>query len=176
MARPKKPQKARPANWKGTAHLPATKLQIRTLHTLQGKLHMDEESYRIVIARHGLGVIHTNDLNRKQASAAISELSLKLDGAPKAPTTAPSRRTKRGQAKPEPVTSKGNVVALATPPQLLLIKHLVDEINWHPHGGNFEAWLKKNQGVEKVVTKEQARNVIEGLKGLKRHGHAAPQP
>jgi hypothetical protein len=64
------------------------------------------------------------------------------------------------------------VVVLASIPQTCLIAHLVGEINWYENG-SYDAWLKKNMGLDKVATKEQARMVIEGLKGLKRNGHAA---
>jgi hypothetical protein len=82
-----------------------------------------------------------------------------------------SEQKKPRASKSKPVISQGNVVALATPLQTILIGHLVSEVIWHEKG-SYEAWLLKSMGLEKVVTKEQAGKVIEGLKGLKRHGHA----
>lgn len=167
MARPKKPL---PSDWKGTAHKPATNQQIITIHTLKSRLRMDDEPYVEVISRHGLGVVSSKDLNRKQASAVITELALKLNGPAQAakPLSKPKGKAK---AKAAPVTTRDNVVALATPPQRALIGHLAQEVDWHRHG-SYEAWLLKNQKLEKVTTKEEARSVIEGLKGLKQHGHA----
>jgi len=161
----KKPVKKKtfPPNWKGTAHLPATKPQLQTLHGLKRSMGMDDDAYRMLIVRHGNGVEHSSELTRRQASQVISEMMQKSGAAPAA-APAPSK------PKAKAVTSQGNVVALATPPQTILIGHLVQEIRWHEQG-SYEAWLKKNLGLDKIVTKEQARNAIEGLKGLKRHGH-----
>lgn len=196
--------KTLPPGWKGTGHLPITAAQIKAIHTLKGKLKMDDAAYVHVIARHGDGVMTSKDLTRRQASKVITELSNKLNGTtPQTPwtrtkaakskpaaqadlnaalhklldgdsaaTPAPTPAPARGRGRPaKAVTTQGNVTALATPEQRALIGHLIAEVNWHKHG-SYEAWLLKNQGIEKVVTKEQARNVIEGLKGLKKHGHA----
>ena len=148
-----------PKDLHGTGQLPATKPQLQTLHGMKRAMAMDDDDFRTLVKRHGKGVEHSNELTRKQASSLISELEIKSGIKPALP--------------PKPVTSKGNVVALATPPQLALIGHLVREVDWYEHGA-YEAWLKQNMGLDKVVTKEQARNTIEGLKGLKGHGHAKP--
>lgn len=172
MARPKKPL---PPGWKGTAHLPATKTQIKCIHTLANKLRMEADAYHYLLARHAEGVMHSNDLNRKQASAVITELAAKVNGTPAkapAPVKSKARARTQGKSKDAPITSRDNIVALATPPQRALIGHLIEEVVWHAHGGSYEAWLLKNQKLEKVATKEEARRVIEGLKGLKAHGHA----
>lgn len=159
-------KKTLPPGWKGTAHLPATPQQIRTIHTLKGLLGMADEPYRDVIARLGQGVCSSKDLTRAEASKVITEMNGKLNGADPAPAA------RKPREKAAPVTTQGNVTALATPPQRALIGHLAAEVNWHAHGG-YADWLAKNMGLEKVVTKEEAARVIEGLKGLKRHGHAA---
>jgi hypothetical protein len=161
-------KKTLPPGWKGTAHMPATPQQIRTIHTLKGQLRMDDEPYRDLIARHGQGVCSSKDLTRAEASKVIMEMANKLHGAEPAP--APAARKPR--KKEEPITTHGNVTALATPPQRALIGHLAAEINWYAHG-SYEDWLHKNMGLERIVTKEEASRVIEGLKGLKRHGHSA---
>ena len=148
-----------PKPLQGTGHLPATKPQLQTLHGMKRAMAMDDDDYRTLVKLHGKGVEHSNELTRKQASALISELEIKSGSKPTLP--------------PKPVTTQGNVVALASPPQLALIGHLVREVDWYEHG-SYAAWLKKNLGLDKVVTKEQARNAIEGLKGLKVHGHAKP--
>lgn len=141
-----------PTGWKGTAHRPATPNQIAKIHTLKSVLGMAEEDYRIAIARHGQGVTSSKDLTRAEATRLINELDAKA------------------QARPEKVTSQGNVIALATIPQKALIGHLVDEVDWYTHGG-FTGWLRTQMRIEEVITKEDASRVIEGLKGLKRHGH-----
>jgi hypothetical protein len=170
--------KTLPPGWKGTAHHPATTQQIRTIHTLKGELRMDDEPYRDVIARHGLGVVSSKDLTRAQASAVIVEMMGKLHGGALKPTSTPRRPGRKSnkraptKPKPEPITTHGNVIALATPPQHALIGHLIAEVNWYAHG-SYADWLKANMRLDKIVTKEEASRVIEGLKGLKRHGHAS---
>jgi hypothetical protein len=158
-------KKTLPPGWQGTGHHPATPQQIKAIHSLRGQLHMADESYVDLIARHGLGVMSSKDLTRNQASKVIAEMIAKLPGATPQPSTKTSKKT-------EPVTTRGNVVAFATPPQKILIGHLTREIDWYRHS-SFEAWLEKNMGLSKVVTKEEASRVIEGLKGLKKHGHAS---
>ena len=151
-------KKTLPPGWKGSAHMPASPQQIRTIHALKRQLDMDDGPYRDMIARHGQGVCSSKDLSRAEASKVIMEMANKLHG-----------------AEAEPVTTQGNVTALATPPQRALIGHLSAEINWYAHG-SYDDWLRKNMGLDKIVTKEEASRVIEGLKGLKRHGHAAARP
>lgn len=163
-------KKTLPPGWQGTGEHPATTQQIRTIHTLKNQLGMADEAYLHLIARHGLGVTSSKDLTRNQASKVITEMSGKLPDA--RPTPAPATGKARKKAKPRPVTTQDNIVALATPPQKLLIGYLINEIDWYLHG-SFEAWLQKNMRLDKIVTKEEASRVIEGLKGLKKHGHAS---
>jgi hypothetical protein len=158
-------KKTIPPGWQGTGNHPATPQQIKAIHTLKNQLHMADESYVDLIARHGLGVTSSKDLTRTQASKVITEMAAKLPGAAPQPSTKTGNKTK-------PVTTQGNVTALATPPQKILIGHLSRDIDWYRHG-SFEAWLEKNMRLSKVVTKEEASRVIEGLKGLKKHGHAS---
>jgi hypothetical protein len=141
------------ATFKGNGLLPVTPAQIRKIHTLRGLLHWDDETYRAVVARHGKGVESSKDLTRLEASRVIGTMTKRLH-----PSTSARPRT------------AGRVIALATPAQLHLIKHLIDEVRWHP-GGGYAAWLRANMGIDTVTTKEHASRVIEGLKGLKQHGH-----
>lgn len=155
--------KTLPPGWKGTGHLPATKAQIVSIHALQRQLGMAEEPYRELIARHGQGVMSSRFLTRKEASKVITEMVTKLGGA------LPGYHAARQDGAT--VTTEGNITALATPAQRALIGHLVREVNWYAHG-SYEDWLRKNLGLERIVTKEEAARTIEGLKGLKQHGHA----
>ena len=151
----------KPRIWK-SGKLAVTKPQISTLHKLKGVLKYDDATYQSIVERFSGGAVsHTHELTRAQASEMIAEL---LD-----------KSVKQGhQEKPDkpkaPKKSKDNVVVMANPMQKALIGHLINEIQWFEHG-SYEAWLKKNMGLEKVATKEEAGKVIEGLKGLKRHGH-----
>lgn len=142
-----------------------TKDQIKTIHTLKGKLGMADESYVALISRIGLGVMTSKDLSSRQATAVISEMEYKLG-------ERPAPRPSKPKVKPAtPSKSGGNVIALATPGQQQLISDLVCEVNWHQHGG-FAPWLAKMFKLDAVRTKEDAQKVINGLKGLKQHGHA----
>lgn len=152
----------KPKLWK-SGKQPATKPQIATLHKLKGVLTFDDATYEAIVQRFSGGkVSHTHELSRAQASEMIAEL---LDKSVKQ-----GHQEKPGKPK-APKKSKDNVVVMANPLQKALIGHLIAEIQWFEHG-SYEAWLKKNMGLDKVATKEEASKVIEGMKGLQRHGHA----
>ena len=148
---------------------PITPAQIKAIHTLAGRLHLEDKAYRAIIARLGQGVTTSKDLTQREASAVIREMVGKL-----CKDSAPARDRPERPKAPRTADTGGNVVALVTPAQAGLIVALITEINWHGQGG-FAAWLQKNMGIAKVQTKEQAQRVINGLKGLKRHGHAQPR-
>lgn len=153
---------------------PITPAQIKAIHVLAGRIGLDDEAYRAIIARLGQGVTTSKDLTQREASAVIRELEGKLGQRPGSTAATPAiAKARAATQRPKTPDSQGNVVALATPAQAGLIDNMITEIDWHQHGG-FAAWLKRNMGIDKVQTKEQAQKVINGLKGLKRHGHAKP--
>lgn len=159
---------------------PITPAQIKAIHTMARQLGMFSEAgeklpaYIDLIARHGEGVITSTQMLSSQASAAIRELEDRLGTKTTQAKTAARQgidKAKAAAKRPPTPNSQGNVVAMATPGQRDLINNLLAEINWHAHGG-FAPWLKKYYGLTEVKTKEQAQKVINGMMGLKKHGHA----
>ena len=63
------------------------------------------------------------------------------------------------------------LVHLPTPKQFQLIHDLRREVAWD-HADGYRRWLKTCLGLDKVVDRDDASRVIQGLKGLKRGGHA----
>jgi len=73
-----------------------------------------------------------------------------------------------------PVDRSHMDATIATPAQSAQVKRLREEIAWRTEHG-FEAWLMTRLSMERIRTFADAERVIEGLKGLKRHGHAAAE-
>ena len=65
------------------------------------------------------------------------------------------------------------VLHLASKAQRDLIDKMRDEIAWE-HENGYRLWLMKSLGISRIRTREEAHRAIEGLRGLKRHGHARP--
>ncbi|GAB6043324.1 hypothetical protein [Endothiovibrio diazotrophicus] len=108
----------------------------------------------------------TSSLNSKtglfsdEATKLITYLSRNGAPVPKKPY-----RTKRGaQSQPS-----GAVTVMASPAQRKTIDRLKEQVTWREEGG-FELWHEKNLKIKRIRTKEEAERVIEGLKGVTRHG------
>jgi len=68
---------------------------------------------------------------------------------------------------------RGNMAhTLPTPAQTAIIKRLREEITWKYEDG-FDRWLHARMRMQRIKSAADADRVIEGLKGLKQHGHAA---
>ncbi len=143
---------------------PITAGQIRAIHAALSHRGIDDETYRAMLREHWQ-VDTCKALSRAQANALLN----RLNGRRK-----PARRRQpiRKPHLPAPVrqAAGGNVVRLATRNQRDLIDALVSEIAWTD--GGYEAWLRQSLALSGVRTHDDAMRTIEGLKGLKRHGHA----
>ena len=144
------------------SHRPITKAQIKAIHVALSHHGIPDREYR--------ERLHTDyeaksckDLTRRQASELLRRLGLPLKRPPG--VQAPREpRTPRPRAKTSP-----GVVRLPSPLQRKLIEQLAAEIEWRAPDG-YTLWLRRNMGLNRLSTAEQASRVIEGLKAIKRRG------
>lgn len=139
-----------------------TKAQIRAIKSRQRGMGLDDETYRGML-RGRYGVESCTRLSIAEAHDLINHLY----GGPK-----PTKRRRIRKPAETPAAGGGNVVPLASAPQRKLIEALVNEIAWDT-GDGYRRWLKRLLGLDRVRSARDASRVIEGLKGLKRHGHGA---
>ena len=150
---------------------PITKAQIKSIHVALSRRGIDDETYRHILDDR-FGVATCKDLTRREASDLLTLLGRHL---PRPPGTKPhsgNRRPIREPAEPQPVAD--GVVRLATKAQRDLLDKLAGEIEWRTPGG-YGRWLTASLGLARVRTSAEAARAIEGLRGLKRHGHAKPE-
>ena len=138
--------------------------QIRAIHAVLRRIGMEDDAYRELL-RTLWGVSSCKDLTRAQAGDLLARLA-----GPYRPARQqqPRRRATR-PAAPAPAQTDG-VVRLASPAQRRLIDALIGEVAWQYEDG-YSRWLKRSLGLASVRTADEARRAIDGLKGLKNHGH-----
>lgn len=140
---------------------PISKPQIRAIKCRQHGMGLDDDTYRGML-RERYGVESCTRLTMAEGHDLINHLY----GGPK-----PTKR-RRVRKPAETAAGGGNVVSLPSPPQTRLIGALASEISWETEDG-YRRWLKRLLGLDRVRSARDASRVIEGLKGLKRHGHGA---
>ena len=141
-----------------------TNAQKKCIKMAQRRLGMDDEDYRAMLDAQ-FGVRSCTRLSRRQAHRLIMHLH-----AGKATDKDRTRRPIKNPAKPRQVDADGTVVTLPTPKQYQFLHDLEREVAWD-HADGYRRWLKTCLGLEKVRTRNEASQVIQGLKGLKRGGH-----
>ena len=139
--------------------------QIRAIHTILSRIGMGDDDYRVLL-RTLWGAASCKELSRAQAGDLLARLA-----GPYRPPPQPQRRRRRiaRPAAPAPAPA-GAVVSLASPFQRRLIEALIGEVAWEYDDG-YARWLQRSLGLTAVRTAGEARKAIDGLKGLKRHGH-----
>jgi len=135
---------------------PISKSQIKQIHVMLTRLGIDDDTYREKL-RLMFDVDSCKGLTRKQASTLLTSLGRPMQAARPHPP-----------AKPAAARKADNVTQLVTDEQRRLIDELCGEIAWHVEDG-FMAWLKANQGIERIRTSVEASRAIRGLLALKRH-------
>ena len=147
-----------------TVSTPITKAQIKAIHVALHKQGIDDETYREMLDNE-YGVSSCKALDRRQAHQLLNRLKVAL--------TKPAKpRTRRPIQNPAaPVANDDDVVYLATPKQNQLIYELIQEVAWD-HADGYQRWLKTCLGLSKVRSRNDASRVIQGLRGLKKGGHA----
>lgn len=144
-----------------------TKAQIKAIHVRLSYAGIEDDDYRALL-RQQFQAASCKELTRHQAH----QLIVRLHGGRAKPK--PAQRRKRQPIKtaaaPSPPDSAA-VIAMISPAQRDLIEVLISEIKWHTAGG-YSAWLKLSIGLQSISTARDAMRVIDGLKGLKRHGHS----
>lgn len=158
---------------------PISKVQIRAIHTIRRAKGIDDDTYHLML-KNLYGVESCKALSRRQASRLLGRLAGrpytpgggKAAGAPvqAGPGASPRRKAAAGGRRRAALPP--GVAALATRAQRELIERLREEVGWDAEDG-YGRWLLASFGLERVATLRQAQKVIEGLKGLKLHGHGA---
>lgn len=141
---------------------PISKSQIRAIKCRQRGMGLDDDTYRGML-RERYGVESCTRLTMAEGHDLINHLY----GGPK-----PTKRRRVRKPAETPPAGDGNVVSLPSPLQQKLIGALANEIEWETEDG-YRRWLKRLLGLDRVRSARDASRVIEGLKGLKRHGHGA---
>ena len=135
--------------------------QVKLIHILKNARKLCDEDYYNMLMR-DFGVSTSKLLTAQQAAQLITALggTNKKRQAKRAPPRAQ-------KAKKRQQSINDNIICLITPPQADLIKALCAEIEWGTL--TYEAWLGKYFSFARPTTSRQARDVIEGLKNLKRN-------
>lgn len=144
---------------------PITKAQIRAVHILLAKTGMTDTDYRLLL-RNRFDVASSKDLDSTEAHQLIVQLAGGREVSKKR-----IRKPIKQPALASASAYSGNLIRMVTPQQRKLIDALQKEINWYQPEG-YLTWLQKSLGLSAVRTKEEAQKTINGLKGLKSHGHA----
>ena len=144
---------------------PITKAQIKHIHVQLHRRGIDDATYRALLDEL-FGVTTCTALTRRQASALLNRLGVRLKAAPgeRPPPVKPAR--------PPRAPLPDGVVRLASPEQHRFIRELAAEIEWRVEDG-LTRWLEHTMGLTRVRTVEDGQKVIEGLKALK---HKQPLP
>ncbi len=145
-----------------------TPKQLKAIHACRRSLDLSDQEYRMVLREHrikqvvdpqraGQAVTSSKDLSRIQARSILTRWQLR--GAPVGGPYSGHR------------PAAGDPTTLATPAQRAQIERLKEEIQWRFDDG-YERWLKTKLHITAVRIYNEAEAVIEGLKGMKKHGHA----
>lgn len=149
---------------------PITRAQVRAIHVALARRGIDDGTYRALLQGE-FGASSCKELTRREASALLDRLGRPLANPPGAKPRSAVRRPIAEPAKAPEV--EDGVVRLATKAQRDLIDKLAGEVAWEAEDG-FARWLRRSLGIARVRTGAEAAKAIDGLKGLKRHGHARP--
>lgn len=143
---------------------PISGAQVRAIKARQAVLGLPDGDYRALLERL-FGVRSCKALSSRQAHDLLAHL---YGGPKRAPGPRPAPAAPRAKA---PAVQDGKVERLASLPQRTLIDKLRQEVHWASADG-YQQWLMASLGLSRVASARQAMRVIEGLKGLKAHGHA----
>lgn len=147
-----------------------TKGQIQIIKTLQGKIGMDDEAYRALLAK-TFRVSSCTQLSYPQAGVLIEDLKRKAGqkaGGSFIKKNHGNRADRRGTYKKVDVpyaADEKKVIRMASRASIDKVNALAGLIEWRLENG-LSAWMKKRFGIEKVRTAGEAYRVIEGLKKM----------
>ena len=142
--------------------------QIRAIHTACSRQGIDDETYRALLSAE-FGALSCKDLDRGQASLLLDRLNGRRKRHPVRILTRP--RPKDRPAPPEPLPP--GIARMASPAQRRLIEELRSEIEWREGPAGYEIWLRRNLGIDRVLTTTDAARAIEGLKAMARRERAS---
>lgn len=130
--------------------------QIQLIHIQASQLALSRDQYESAIMGRTNGKkTSSKDLTYREASQVIdyfARLGAKI-----------KRRSRRYGQRP------ANVVDLPSVVQMEMIETLKSRVAWRVEDG-YQRWLTKYMRIDRVKTAAQASRVIEGLKGMVKHG------
>jgi hypothetical protein len=133
-----------------TNHSSISATQVRLIHIGIAELGIDDDTYRMMLARYGVDTC--KDLQYSQASAFIDDLVKK------------GFKIKRRLRPRRPNNPK--LEYLPNHQQLSIIEHLRRDVQWRVHDG-YHRWVEKFLGRTYIRTSREAQKVIEALKAMK---------
>jgi hypothetical protein len=156
--------------------------QLRAIQSQRRRLGLDDDTYRRALGQYrccteppetgkpwpaaGAPCASSTHLSRAQARSLITRWT--IAGAPVGGPYSGHR--------PDPTDQEARGLhVLPTPAQRALIGRLIPEIAWREADG-YRLWLGSSLRLNPATaprTYREAEAIIEGLKGLQRHGHAA---
>lgn len=148
---------------------PITPAQVKAVHVALHRLGIGDDEYRAMLK--DWNVTTCKDLTRRQASDLIARLGRPLANPPGSRPKPAAKRRISNPAETPPAEDGDGVIRLSTNAQRNLIHGLAGEIAWESDDG-FRRWLARSLGLDRVRTHDDATRAIQGLKGLKAHGHA----
>jgi len=148
-------------------------IQIRLIHIAKTQWGLSDDEYRQSIgAQTHAKKWSSKDLTYFEADALINYFKtlgfkiqsnyIKTSGAARRGRWQPANDRRRAAKRP------GNVVIMPSREQLDMIDVLRKKVSWRFEDG-YQRWRTKYMGIERIITADQARKVIEGLKGLLQH-------
>ena len=148
---------------------PITPAQVKSIHVALHRLGLGDAEYRALLK--DWNVTTCKDLSRRQASDLLARLGRPLASPPGEKPKPETRRRISNPADQPPQEDGDGVIRLPTNAQRALIRDLSAEIAWRSADG-FRRWLKLSLGLDRILTRADAARAIDGLRGLKAHGHA----
>ena len=126
----------------------ADKKQIQLIHIAKQQLNIDDDTYRELL-QDKFKVSSSKDLSERSADSLLSLFK--------------EKGFKVIKKKPVRIKQGDKIVVLASSSQRALIDVLKSNIVWRV---SYDSWLKQRMKIKKVLTVNDARKVIEGLKGM----------
>lgn len=136
--------------------------QIQLIHIAQAQLGLDDVAYRAIIAgRTGGKKESSRDLTYAEADAVINYMVTQGFVIKRKYVTRERGAWRRKRFRHLPA----DVILLPTIDQMEMIEALAKKITWRYQDG-YERWRRKYMKIDRIITAQQASDVIEGLKGM----------
>ena len=131
--------------------------QVQLIHIQKAQLGLSRDEYEAAIGA------QTNGKKTSSKQLTYFEADNLIDYFARQGAKIKSTRYRRT------LGNRGNVIFLPSSEQLEMIESLKARVAWRVEDG-YQRWLSKYMRIDRVKTAAQASRVIEGLKGMVKHG------